>query len=524
MTLSRNARKHVRSALRKNPGWKAYVAQTSIDLNVCGAHELLAACAALNIDVAAIAATADSCAPTGWAPNATIGDAMPAFSNPLETKAEAEGEGADATDAEGAEAPASSPADALVGFEGRDPADLVSEALAPASAHMTQHLQATLPALLLPLAQAAAQGPRIVQQTVSAPSAGASMPPLVTVRKRVSLREAFRIKSRASDWQAALDTIMLPLCDCAEAPRVDHDYVWQGPLLAKMAACDSAGLNMWLHGPAGVGKTEGVAQYAARLGRPFIRIAIDRSTEGFDIIGQELLAKAADGGGMIWRDGKLARAFRTPYCVVLIDEPTLLRPGALAVFQTALDTRRLFLPTGEVLDAAPGVFIVAADNTDGTDDKTGRYADTAPMNAAFLDRFALRTAVGHMSQAQESTMVAHKSGLDAEACKIMVAYAGLTRADAEAGKLSLGVTPRRLLAWSKAVRAGIPSALAFADSIIAGSAPEDRETLLALEQTSLHSDHAKIDAIARGNVPASAPASSPAPTPSAAGSTFPESN
>lgn len=438
---------------------------------------------------------------------------MPAFQNPLETKTDSD---------DGAEAPVSSPADASVGFEGRDPAALIADALAPATAHMTQHLQTTLPQLLLPLAQAAAQGPRIVTQ--SAPSAGASLPPAVNVRQRKTLREAFGIKSKSAEWQTALDTIMLPVCDCAEAPRVDRDYVWNGPLLAKMAASDAAGLNLWLFGPAGVGKTEGVAQYAARLGRPFIRIAIDRSTEAFDIIGQELLAKAADGGGMIWRDGKLARAFRIPYCVVLIDEPSLLRPGALAVFQTALDTRRLFLPTGEVLDAAPGIFIVAADNTDGTDDRTGRYADTAPMNAAFLDRFALRTAVGHMTQAQESNMVAHKSGLDAEACRIMVAYAGLTRADAESGKLSLGVTPRRLLGWSKAVRAGIPSAIAFTDCVIAGSAPEDRETLRALEQTSLFSDHAKIDALARGVALPAAPASAPAPAPSPIGSTFPESN
>ena len=88
---------------------------------------------------------------------------------------------------------------------------------------------------------------------------------------------------------------------------------------------------------------------------------------------------------MEWRDGKLTRAFRIPHCVILIDEPTLLRSGSLAVFQTALDTREIHLPTGEVVRAADGVFIVACDNTAGCGDDSGRYVDTASVNVAFMD-------------------------------------------------------------------------------------------------------------------------------------------
>jgi hypothetical protein len=267
-----------------------------------------------------------------------------------------------------------------------------------------------------------------------------------------------------------------------------------------------SGLNAWLFGPAGIGKTDGVKQYAARLGRPFVRIAIERTTEPAELIGQEVPAK---GGGMAWSDGKLTRAFRTPHCVVLIDEPSLLRSGTLAVLQTALDHRELHLVTGETVRAAPGVFIVAADNTAGNGDDTGRYVDTAPLNAAFLDRFALKTEVTYLTAGQETTMLSHRAGVHASAAKIMIDYANLTRANADAGKLTMGVTPRRLLAWARVCRAGIPSAIAWRSVVVTGAAPEDRATLEMLEAQTLRSLHARIDGIIRGAIDPLAPMTDP---------------
>ena len=46
------------------------------------------------------------------------------------------------------------------------------------------------------------------------------------------------------------------------------------------------------------------------------------------------------------------------------------------------------------------------------------------------------------------------------------------------------------------------SAKAFQSCIVAGAAPEDRETILMLEAQSLRSQHATIDGIARGTIDA----------------------
>ena len=231
-------------------------------------------------------------------------------------------------------------------------------------------------------------------------SEGASVPVSVNVLSASKLGHAFGLRKgdAPTAYRHAIEHVCVNVCDYADAPEIDKDYVWNVEALCQLAAADACGMNPWLYGHAGTGKTEGVRQYAARLGRPFTRIAIERTTEPQELIGQEVPKK---GGGMEWRDGKLTRAFRVPHCVILIDEPTLLRSGSLAVLQTALDMRELHLSTGEVVRAADGVFIVAADNTAGNGDDSGRYVDTAAVNVAFMDRFAFRVEFSVTCQRRE---------------------------------------------------------------------------------------------------------------------------
>jgi MoxR-like ATPase len=391
------------------------------------------------------------------------------------------------------------------GYEGRDSAELIGEVLAPASAHMTPHLAAMLPALIAPLVDAAIRGPRVITQTVvqvvgedgSPVMSAANAAPAVNVVQRKPLHAAFGMgKSAASAaFRHAFEFTQVAICDHVDVKNpVDPDYVWDADILAQLGVSDVGGLNSWIYGPAGTGKTESASQYAARTKRPFARIAIERTTETQDLIGQEVPHK----GTMVWRDGKLTRAFRIPYCVILIDEPSLLRSGSLAVLQTALDTRVLYLSTGEVVRAAEGVMIIAADNTAGVGDDTGRYVDTAALNAAFMDRFAFKVEYGYLPVAAESAMLAARTGIPVGPAKMMVNYAALTRKDTDAGKLTMGLTTRRLLNWAKAVKAGIGSAKAFTSCIVAGAAPEDRQTLVQLATSSV--DHALIDGIVRGTI------------------------
>lgn len=270
----------------------------------------------------------------------------------------------------------------------------------------------------------------------------------------------------------------------------DPHYSPDPKALAALAACDAAGRNVWLYGPAGTGKSSLPAWYAAKLGRPFFRVSFDRSTEPEDLIG----GMEPDGkGGMHWRDGVLAQAIRQAGAVVLLDEPTFARPTALAMLQTLLDGGRHLLAraTGERIDCAPGVLFVCADNTSGTGDETGQYSGTSGMNRAFLDRMAARVFVGYMDRAKEKAVLAARAGLPEPVAHLLVDFASRTRAAARNGDMAHALGFRRLEAWAGLIGQGLPSADAFAMTCLAGEAPDDEETLR--QMATAHLDHAAID-------------------------------
>ena len=513
--LGRAFRPHVLAKLKTLTSWPAYMNAQGFagKSETMTNDQVKAACAALGLDLDALYVAFFSNA------HNVASAAMPGMSpSEITTAMEAKNEEEDAA----MQAKPTS-VDGAASFEGCDVQSLIDEALAPASVHMTPHLASIMPGLIRPFVEACVRGPRIVEKEitrdivrtvpvdsdgtpVSAPASTVTSP--CNALRKVTLAQAFALRKSdvPAKYKWAADNVMLDVCDAVDAPMIDDDYVWSVPALAQLAAQNVAGLNAWIYGPAGTGKTEGAKQYAARLGRPFVRIAIERTTEPSELIGQEMPAK---GGGMKWHDGKLTRAFRIPHCVILIDEPTLLRSGTLAVLQTALDMRELYLSTGETVKAAEGVFIIAADNTAGCGDDSGRYVDTAPVNAAFLDRFALKTPFDFIPATQEARMLSARTGVHDAVARIMVDYASLTRRDADAGKLTMGVTTRRLLAWARVVRAGVASVEAFQGAVITGAAPEDREVLTMLAAQSLTSAHARIDDIVRGLVDPNAPAIDP---------------
>ena len=517
--LGRDFRDFVKPRLKALPGWADYRTAQGWGgrTQSLTRAEIIAACEALGFDL--VAANAEFIAQTA----AGVIASMPGRT-PVDIEAALDAKLAENVDDEALDAmahiDASTPGDDAERFEGQDVETVIADVLAPASVHMTPHLASMLPGLIRPAIEAAVRGPRTVIKTIvqeaGAPTDAAIMGEALAVTvtpvkalRSVPLWRAFECTRSAAlpahKW--AWENLMVDICDHVDPLNpIDADYVWQPSLLAELAAQDASNLNAWIWGPAGGGKTEGAAQYAARLGRPFVRIAIERTTEPSELIGQMVPAR---GGGMTWEDGKLTRAMRIPRCVVLIDEPTLLRSGTLSVLQTALDKRTVWLASGEVVKAAPGVFFIAADNTNGTGDDTGRYVDTAAVNAAFLDRFALKTEVSFLSPALEAGMISRRAGIPVAAAKIMVDYAGVTRANADSGKLTMGVTTRRLLVWAQTTRNGILSARAFNSTVIAGAASEDKATLEMLEGTTLRSLHPQIDGIVRGTIDPNAPIADP---------------
>jgi cobaltochelatase CobS len=498
------ARAAIKSAITSNIEWSDWRRKRAAELGIdvkefhsgsLSMDEIFNACDAMNIDA------------LGVVTNASVSVRMPRAKfqalDSDETNKTSEGdESMSETTIEAAPV-----ASADSGFVGRDVESLIVHALSPVEGLIADRKLAELRALVAPLAQAASKPVEIVRETVklvetSALSVAAAGVSTKTGEKNARAVFGFSKSEGGKDFKAALDGARIATYSSAQSPAINPDFIWTPELAAVLSAGDTNRQNVLLYGAAGTGKTTAAMQYAARTGRPFMRIAFDRTTEPADLKGGRY---PSESGGIEWHDGNLTRAFRVPGMVLLLDEPTLLRSGSLSVLQTALDERFLVLDTGEVVHAAPDLFVIAADNTDLTGDATGRYIDTAPVNLAFGDRFAWRFAVDYLPEAKEIDAISTQTGLHREASKYLVEYATKTRNEANGGTLTAPVTTRRLLAWARAVMSGFGSKYAFRISVLQGSDAADGEKLREIERATLETGHKTIDTIRENNGLPSAP-------------------
>lgn len=286
-----------------------------------------------------------------------------------------------------------------------------------------------------------------------------------------TLRQAgIRSETPINDAQTAL-----AVYDATDQ-TVDPNYIWPehtGPIVAALAHNEP----VFLYGPAGTGKTSFAEQLAAQYKRPFVRVSCDDQTEAAVLSGMTVPDTA--NGGVIWQDGQLAAAIRRPGTVILIDEPSVARPGALFVLQSVMDGARCLniAETGERIPLAPDVILILADNTNGTGDETGSYEATRRLNRAFLDRPAITVRLDYMPADDEARILHARSGLSKEACAALVKFAVMTRAKTGDGDLSHAVGLRRLIALARQITFGTPPAVAFQLSTIETAPPEDREAL-----------------------------------------------
>lgn len=274
---------------------------------------------------------------------------------------------------------------------------------------------------------------------------------------------------------AKVTATALDVYDAPDAPARDPHYIWPDSASAILSQL-ARGKVAFLYGPAGTGKTSLAKQVAALWRRPFVRISCDDQTEAATLVGMTV---PNGEGGVKWQDGQLTAAIRRPGTVILIDEPSVARPGALFVLQAVLDDdRRLHIAeTGEVVQVAPGVLFLLADNTNGTGDVTGAYESTRRLNRAFLDRAGVTVKLDYMPIDQEAKAVASRTGAKEATALALCKFAALTRRKADNGEVSHGVGIRRLMSLAELVSDGVNPDMAFQMAVIETAPFDDREPL-----------------------------------------------
>ena len=140
----------------------------------------------------------------------------------------------------------------------------------------------------------------------------------------------------------------------------------------------------FITGLSGNGKTFGVEQSCAQLGRELIRVNITIETDEDDLIGGFRLVN----GETVWHNGPVVEAMERG-AILLLDEIDLAS-NKIMCLQSVLEGKGVFLKKiGKHVAPKAGFNVFATANTKGKGSDDGRFIGTNVLNEAFLERFPI---------------------------------------------------------------------------------------------------------------------------------------
>lgn len=265
------------------------------------------------------------------------------------------------------------------------------------------------------------------------------------------------------------------------APAVDPHFIWQREILCHLLQSQDTGENIWLGGEKGAGKTQTAQQFAARTGRMFTRVNFHKYSTTEEYIG----AVGLTGGATGFVPGPFLTAYTTPGAVILLDEPSNCDPGELAMLNGLLEPGAAVSIGGRVWSCAPGVIVIAADNTLGSGDASGRYAGTRTMNSALIDRFARLVPMTFLPFDVEVQAVVQHTGCNTLLADHVLKAITVCRQKVQTGALVDAPSIRQVCAFIRALK-WHPVATAWATTIASKQPPEGLVELEAIFQSSIN--------------------------------------
>jgi len=157
---------------------------------------------------------------------------------------------------------------------------------------------------------------------------------------------------------------------------------------------------VFVTGLSGNGKTLGIEQACAQLGRELVCANITIETDESDLIGGYKLVD----GNTVWEDGPVVEAMLRG-AILLLDEVDLAS-NKIMVLQSVLSGNGIYIKKiNRFVEPAPGFNIFATANTKGKGSDDGRFIGTNVLNAAFLDRFAITLEQEYPSVSAETKIL-----------------------------------------------------------------------------------------------------------------------
>ena len=221
-------------------------------------------------------------------------------------------------------------------------------------------------------------------------------------------------------------------------------YVATGEEVSVFEQCHAQRLAVMLKGPTGCGKTRFVEYMAWKLGRTLITISCHDDLTANDLIGRFLIRH----DGTFWQDGPLTRAVREG-AICYLDEVVEARQDTVVVLHSLTDHRReLHIDkTGEQLRAPSGFQLVISYNP-------GYQRMLKDLKPSTRQRF-VALEFDFPTLDQETTIVAHESGLDRGMAHALVTLGHRLRSLRDRGLAEVPST-RLLIATARLAANGVP--------------------------------------------------------------------
>lgn len=260
-----------------------------------------------------------------------------------------------------------------------------------------------------------------------------------------------------------------------EAPAIDDHHLWTERMVRYLALAQATGRNVWLGGPAGTGKTQTVAQFAARTGRMFRRFVFDRLATREDYLG----AIGLQQGATVFQRGPVLDVYTTPGAVCLLDEVGMGNASALSSLNGWLEPGARMAYADKVWHRATGSMFFACDNSLTQGDQSGRYAGVGAMNVAFADRFSFVVPMTYLDPDQEADAIARHTGCSSTLARHVVDALAICRSKVDKGEIIDAPSIRQAIAFVEACRF-LPVAEAWQLAILARQPAESSVALAAV--------------------------------------------
>ena len=180
----------------------------------------------------------------------------------------------------------------------------------------------------------------------------------------------------------------------AYVPSIDENYVFPAWTEEFVSMVDN-GLNCWLYGGTGAGKSSMAEQVCATAKLPLMYQSFHEDIKPDQLFGGKDLVD----GNTVWVDGPVTKAYREGF-VLLLDEIDGLPPEIQFCLYGILDRKPLVLAENgnEVVKPHPNFRAIATGNTQGRGDEYGMFAGTNVLNRAFLNRYRVWYKVDYPSE------------------------------------------------------------------------------------------------------------------------------